>query len=388
MKKNIPAISVIIPMYNAEKYIGECLDSIFAQTFQDFEVIVVDDCSTDNSCAIVENYIQTHKRGGVEKLKLIRSDKNSEGHPGIPRNIGMRFAIGEYLYFMDSDDAITETALAEIYPIAKISNADILTCWDYYTTTDENIPKDKKLLKKHSEEAKNPFKVPVLIAENLEERTKYFCMKIFTTTMWNNLVRREFIAQHEITFPKLRTNQDTAFYFFAMCYAKKMVGIPNIFYIWRTRDLSNSRKVRTPEDTIHMRGSTIFNQIKILDDFMNNFEFFQSNKNYKYAVIDYFIVGIIEPLLNICSQTPVYQLDEFIRHELDKIEDKTPLTAFLFSRMAIFNVQLNQQSARLKQMQTHIQKQGTALQQQLEIIQNQATRIKRLEANANLEKIL
>ena len=64
MKKTIPAISIIIPMYNSEKYIGECLDSILNQTFQDFEVIVVDDCSTDNSCTIVENYIQTHKKGG------------------------------------------------------------------------------------------------------------------------------------------------------------------------------------------------------------------------------------------------------------------------------------------------------------------------------------
>lgn len=58
-----PAISVIIPMYNAEKYIEDCLESILAQTFQDFEVIVADDGSTDKSRAIVENYIQTHKRG-------------------------------------------------------------------------------------------------------------------------------------------------------------------------------------------------------------------------------------------------------------------------------------------------------------------------------------
>ena len=61
MEQKIPAVSVIIPMYNAEKFIGACLESIFAQTFNDFEVIVVDDCSTDNSVAVVENYL---KRGG------------------------------------------------------------------------------------------------------------------------------------------------------------------------------------------------------------------------------------------------------------------------------------------------------------------------------------
>ena len=65
MDRKIPAVSIIIPMYNAEKYIGECLDSILAQTFQDFEVIVVDDCSTDNSCAVVESYLPKFTRGGV-----------------------------------------------------------------------------------------------------------------------------------------------------------------------------------------------------------------------------------------------------------------------------------------------------------------------------------
>lgn len=62
----IPNVSIIIPMYNAEKYIGECLESIFAQTMNNFEVIVVDDCSTDNSCKVVENFIANHGGGGVK----------------------------------------------------------------------------------------------------------------------------------------------------------------------------------------------------------------------------------------------------------------------------------------------------------------------------------
>ena len=64
MKKTIPAVSIIIPMYNSEKYIGECLDSILAQTFTDYEVIVVDDCSTDDSRAVVQSYLPKFDGGG------------------------------------------------------------------------------------------------------------------------------------------------------------------------------------------------------------------------------------------------------------------------------------------------------------------------------------
>ena len=84
-----PAVSVIIPMYNAENYIGECLDSLLGQTFQNFELIVVDDCSTDSSCEIVESYIP--KFDG--RLKLYHTEKNT-GSGLIARNIGLDYASG------------------------------------------------------------------------------------------------------------------------------------------------------------------------------------------------------------------------------------------------------------------------------------------------------
>ena len=118
-------------MYNVEKYIGECLNSILAQTFADYEVIVVDDCSTDKSCDIVESYLPKFNSGGVEKLQLIRSKENSGG-AGIPRNIGIRYSCGKYLFITDSDDAITETALEELYTSAKKFDADIVHCEKWY----------------------------------------------------------------------------------------------------------------------------------------------------------------------------------------------------------------------------------------------------------------
>ena len=78
MKQTIPAISIIIPMYNTEKYIGECLESILAQTSQDFEVIVVDDASTDNSCAVVESYLPKFNQaetGGLVSSNLFALKK-------------------------------------------------------------------------------------------------------------------------------------------------------------------------------------------------------------------------------------------------------------------------------------------------------------------------
>ena len=97
------SISVIIPMYNMEKYIGECLTSLANQTFQDFDVIVVDDCSTDNSRKFVQGFLETFSG----RLKLKKMSKNS-GYPGLPRNTALDMARGKYIYFLDSDDLLKE----------------------------------------------------------------------------------------------------------------------------------------------------------------------------------------------------------------------------------------------------------------------------------------
>ena len=126
-RSTVPAISIIIPLYNAEKFISDCLDSLLAQTFKDFEVIIIDDCSTDNSAAIVENY----RKKFSGRLTLSRTKKNS-GCAGIPKNMGFNFSRGEYVFFLDADDAITPTAFEELYPVAKNFGADVVACEKYY----------------------------------------------------------------------------------------------------------------------------------------------------------------------------------------------------------------------------------------------------------------
>ena len=125
---NNPAISVIIPMYNAAEFIAECLDSILLQTFQDFEVIIVDDCSDDNCVEIAESYRE--KFG--ERLSIARTETNSGGGGYVPRNIGLSMASGEYVYFVDADDFILLTALETLYAAAKEHDADVVYTADYY----------------------------------------------------------------------------------------------------------------------------------------------------------------------------------------------------------------------------------------------------------------
>ena len=128
-----PAVSVIIPMHNAEKYIKECFDSISAQTFQDFEVVIVDECSTDNSIDIVKGYLE--KLG--ERLKLTRTLKYFENAGYTARNKGLSISCGEYVFFVDADDFLTKTALEELYTAARNYNADVVYTGSRYRYTAE-----------------------------------------------------------------------------------------------------------------------------------------------------------------------------------------------------------------------------------------------------------
>ena len=111
-------VSVIIPVYNAEKYLEECLDSLLRQTFTDMEIICVDDGSTDSSAEILKRF--------QEKDRRIRVLFQENQYAGIARNNGMKIAQGEYLLFLDADDFFEDTLLEKIYSQGKKMGADIV----------------------------------------------------------------------------------------------------------------------------------------------------------------------------------------------------------------------------------------------------------------------
>lgn len=127
MKINIPRISVIIPCYNVDAYIKECVESVIVQTFTDIEVIIVDDGSTDQSPQICEDLAKEDER--------IRVVHKTNGGLSDARNVGTELAVGEYLFYLDGDDALVPTALSLLYNVAQSKDADIVQGNFYYDYT-------------------------------------------------------------------------------------------------------------------------------------------------------------------------------------------------------------------------------------------------------------
>ena len=324
---NVPAISVIIAMYNTEKYVAFCLESLLAQSFQDFEVIVVDDCSTDNSCAVV-NQIAPQFNG---KLKLIRQKKNS-GFPGIPRNVAMGSARGKYIIFLDSDDFFTETALEEFYNAAESTDAEVLHGEKYF----EYIEAENK---SHLKTFQQPPYVdaPTLEPENIGERLNRFVT--YRTLWWacNKLFRRDFLVKNHIQFPNITAWEDLVFAFTCLMRAQNYVRVPNVIYNYRIRSDSLSHKGR---DAFEMT-SNLIGSMKAMDKVMDKTDFIVKNPQFRYMFVDWYVQGrlrtICDGIYNFDKLQPFQVMDIYRQKFLSvNTNDQIALYSYFFT-MTTFN---------------------------------------------------
>ena len=300
-----PAISVIIPMYNAENFIAECLESIFMQTFQDYEVIVVNDCSTDNSCAVVESYAE--KFGG--RLKLIHTEKNS-GSGALPKNKGMMISQGEYICFVDDDDLITETALEELYNLAKKFNADVVHCEKNYRLTANTV---------EIFQSNENINTPKMETENLKERVhKILQNDNYRVPQWTKFVRRDLIFKHELFFPETRHSDDTIWTYGLVFYAKRFLRVPNMIYCQRLTKDSIMRKKRSSLQDINFWLNPVIFGLNSLDRLMDKLEFFNQNPQYRYAILENFAHVALGSLFESSLQSSPFQIYESIKQNYGK----------------------------------------------------------------------
>ena len=270
----MPAVSVIVPMYNVEKYIAETLDSILNQTFQDFEVIVVNDCSTDNSRAIAESYLE--RFGG--RMTLLDNEKNSGPSPS--RNNGLRRAKGEYVFFMDADDLLLPNSLEEMYKFAAEYNVDFINCTANYQMSEDG---KESILKRYALKI-----VPtIIIEENMERRIEILLRQKPSWAPWRRFLRREFLIENELFFlENIRLSEDRIWTYGLYLCAKKFLQLPKPYVSHRMSQNSLTRTKKPPLRKAMDCFTALICGIKWIDNVMRKLEYFKQNPEIRFIVLE------------------------------------------------------------------------------------------------------
>ena len=342
----IPAVSVVVSLFNYEKYIGECLDSLLAQTFQNFEVIVVDDCSTDNSVAVVEGYAPQF--GG--RLTLAKLKKNSGGG-GEPRNKGLAFSRGEYVFFMDADDVLIPNGLQEMYTLAKNFNADVVYCEKYFMSTGVGAEFAKNIQIATTRTQLPPFvDRPTLETNNLAERIyKMFALNYWMTP-WLRLVQRNLLIDNDIKFDSLIASNDVGWTFKVMFCSKRFLRVPNPYYVRRIHEKSVSFRRRTPAEIIHKWMDRTIRSLKNMDSFMRGLDFFQNNPDYRCVVLFSSIRQDFDCILKECGELQPFEVYEIFLQKFGKyLGEHDVLVAILCAYINAQNKALKESEERLKE---------------------------------------
>ena len=238
----MPKVSVIVPVYNVEKYLSRCLTSLVSQTLKDIEIIVVNDGSTDNSKDIILKYQKNHKN-------IIYLEKKNGGLSDA-RNYGMKYAKGEFIAFLDSDDYADRTLYEKMYNKAMLENADYVECDFYWSYENGDNVKNKKDTGYRYKNKKEMFVYARVVA-------------------WNKLIKREIIKDE---FPFGLQYEDVEFFYKLIPNINKFAFVeePLIYYVQRENSIANKQDYRTGH---------IFNVLQNVIDFYKKFDLYDDYKD-------------------------------------------------------------------------------------------------------------
>ena len=348
--EKIPLVSVVIPMYNSAKFIEQTLESLRYQTLKNFEVIIVDDCSTDNSIEVVENFAPRLFQAGI-KVHLLELPKNT-GMPGLPRNIGMQFTRGKYIAFLDSDDLYTPTALEELTTLAEDYQADGVHTDEYFNPwngkakfvddpafTDMNAITNSAHFVIRYKSKHHPDK-PTFLTEDLGERVKKYLRGgyYFSGRPYLTLWKRDFLIGNQITFPPLRVHEDQIYGINCLFLAEKILRVPNICCIHRERADSISYEQISIESEIKRDLRIYIDGFDALKKIMDGIDFFAAHPDYRYAVLDWYIISKLWYLQNLYEKFHPVAFDSLIVKEFRS--DDANFAAYLFHSVNLQRLQI------------------------------------------------
>lgn len=250
-----PTISIIVPVYNVEKCLERCIDSILSQSFCNFELLLVDDGSTDSSGIICDDY---KKRD--ERIRVFH-----EKNRGVPtaRNIGMNNAIGSHLMFIDSDDCLTQGALEKLYQEAVSSDADIVFANCNIISENGNIDYHKSILQKSLMNNKDFLNY---LTQNISS--------INFITVWNKIYKKTLIGDKRFD-EKLLSGQDYPFNLELYPLVKKVVLLPEAYYNYYENPNSLSRFFNAFKFSITLRNLKVIENFYYSNNQKQNINYFK-----------------------------------------------------------------------------------------------------------------
>lgn len=215
----MPKVSVIVPIYNVEKYLEKCINSLLSQTLEDIQIILVNDGSKDNSGNIAKECEKNNKN------RIIYVEKENGGLSDA-RNYGLKYATGDFIAFLDSDDYIEKNAYEEMYNKAIEENADYVEC-DFIWEFPNKIRVDKQY----------PYK------------NKKEMLSFVRVVAWNKLIKRQLITDNNLEFPKGLRYEDVEFTYKLIPFINKFAYVdkPFIHYVQREGSIANDQNERTAE---------------------------------------------------------------------------------------------------------------------------------------------
>lgn len=245
----MPKVSVIVPIYNVEKYLEKCINSLLSQTLEDIQIILVNDGSKDNSGNIAREYEKNNKN------RIIYIEKENGGLSDA-RNYGLKYATGDFIAFLDSDDYIEKNAYEEMYNKAIEENADYVEC-DFIWEFPNKIRVDKQ----------HPYK------------NKKEMLSFVRVVAWNKLIKRQLITDNNLEFPKGLRYEDVEFTYKLIPFINKFAYVdkPFIHYVQREGSIANVQNERTAE---------IFTVLDNVIEFYkknNIYEVYRDELEYNYA---------------------------------------------------------------------------------------------------------
>ena len=215
--KNENKVSAILPVYNTSKYLKQCLDSVLSQTYANLEVICINDGSTDNSLAILQDYSAKDSR-----IKIV--DQKNAGLSAA-RDAGFTVATGEYVIFIDSDDYVEPDMVKSMLDCAKENKSDIVVCNANEYLEQYNFHFSCTwVLEKKFRPQKNNFSY---------SDYKDTIFQISSPNVWTKLFRRDFLIDNKLIFGAYRYIEDVPFSYYAMVLASKISIIDKVFYHYR-----------------------------------------------------------------------------------------------------------------------------------------------------------